>query len=119
MLREKQNIFKKKTNKIELPSLAHASATSTVAKMTAVAQMFHLMFFEPREQVGRERVIQRGSIRGKTENINGNGSEGEKGETKKQMRMRGVEKNISLRDAKFGICQPEVCVRACLLSRVL
>lgn len=25
------------------------------------------------------------------------------------MRMRGVEKNISLRDAKFGICQPEVC----------
>lgn len=26
------------------------------------------------------------------------------------MRMRGVEKNISLRDAKFGICQPEVCV---------
>lgn len=81
--------------------------------------MFHLMFFEPREQVGRERVIQRGSIRGKAENINGNGSEGEKGETKKQMRMRGVEKNISLRDAKFGICQPEVCVRACLLSRVL
>lgn len=25
------------------------------------------------------------------------------------MRMRGVEKNISLRDAKFTICQPEVC----------
>lgn len=62
--RERQNIFKK-NNKIELPSLAHASATSTVAKMTVVAQMFHLMFFEPREQVGRERVIQRGSIRGK------------------------------------------------------
>lgn len=30
------------------------------------------------------------------------------------MRMRGVEKNISLRDAKFGICQPEVCVRVCV-----
>lgn len=39
--------------------------------------------------------------------------------TKKQMRMRGVEKNISLRDAKFVLCQPEVCVRACVLSRVL
>lgn len=25
------------------------------------------------------------------------------------MRMRGVEKNISLRGAKFTICQPEVC----------
>lgn len=25
------------------------------------------------------------------------------------MRMRGVEKNISSRGAKFTICQPEVC----------
>lgn len=25
------------------------------------------------------------------------------------MRMRGVEKNISFKDAKFTICQPEVC----------
>lgn len=65
MSRERQNILKKKNNKIELPSLAHASATSTVAKMMVVAQMFHLMFFEPREQVGRERVIQRGASDGK------------------------------------------------------
>lgn len=124
MSRERQNIFKKKKRKQQNgTSLSRARELyfcSTVAKMTAVAQMFHLMFFKPREQVDRERVIQRGSIGGKTVNINGNGSEGEKGETKKQMRMRGVEKNISLRDAKFCICQPEVCVCVCarLLSRV-
>lgn len=35
------------------------------------------------------------------------------------MRMRGVEKNISLRDAKFGICQPEVCVCACVVLGVV
>lgn len=34
--------------------------------------------------------------------------EGERGE-RKQMRMRGVEKNISSRGAKFTICKPEVC----------
>lgn len=30
------------------------SATSTPAKMTTVAQMFYLMFFEPQEQVGEK-----------------------------------------------------------------
>lgn len=79
--------------------------------MTTVAQMFHLMFRASRasgrekSDTGGERERNRGGDRENKTAIR----EREKGETGKQMRMRGVEKNISLRDAKFTICQPEVC----------
>lgn len=47
-----------------------------------------------------------GGGRGNIEKISGNKGEGDR----KHSRMRGVEKNISSKDAKFSICQPEVCI---------